>query len=79
MNFLRNIVARDKNRYKDNEVELDISYITPRILAMSFPASGIESMYRNNIKSVSMFLQKKHNNKCLILNLSKREYNKDLF
>jgi hypothetical protein len=56
MNIIRKIVARDKNRYKDDEIELDISYITPWVLAMSFPATGIESMYRNNIKTVSIFL-----------------------
>lgn len=57
MNFLRKLVAKGKNRYNDNEFDLDITYITPRLLAMSFPASGIESCYRNSIFHVSEFIK----------------------
>ncbi len=42
---------------------------------MSFPASGIESLYRNKINDVAMLLNKKHKNKYLIINLSNRKYN----
>lgn len=49
MNFLREIVSGPKNRFKQEGYNLDLTYITPRIVAMSFPASGVESLYRNNI------------------------------
>ena len=42
-----------RNRFKDKNYNLDITYITHRIIAMSFPASGVEQMYRNNINNVS--------------------------
>ena len=32
--------------------ELDISYVTSRVVAMSFPAEGIESAYRNHVEDV---------------------------
>jgi phosphatidylinositol-3,4,5-trisphosphate 3-phosphatase/dual-specificity protein phosphatase PTEN len=49
MNFLREIVSGPKHRFKQDGYNLDLTYITPRIVAMSFPASGVESLYRNNI------------------------------
>jgi hypothetical protein len=30
-----------------------MTYITPRIIAMSYPSSGFESIYRNPIDAVS--------------------------
>jgi len=35
------------------EYNLDMTYITPKIIAMSYPSSGLEGIYRNDIKSVS--------------------------
>lgn len=52
MNFFRKIVSGSRKRYEKNGYDLDLTYITERIIAMSFPASGFESTYRNNIKSV---------------------------
>ena len=41
MDFLREIVAGPKNRLKEHGFNLDLSYITPRIIAMAYPATGI--------------------------------------
>ena len=49
MDFLRKIVSGKRRRFKNNEYDLDISYITERVIAMSFPACGFETMYRNSI------------------------------
>eukprot|EP00347_Sterkiella_histriomuscorum_P023468 403334529 len=41
---------------------------------MSFPASGVEQMYRNNISEVGDFLRKKHDQNFKIFNMSGRHY-----
>jgi phosphatidylinositol-3,4,5-trisphosphate 3-phosphatase/dual-specificity protein phosphatase PTEN len=46
-------VSGKRNRYQDDQYNLDITYITQRVLAMSFPAQGFESLYRNDIDNVS--------------------------
>jgi phosphatidylinositol-3,4,5-trisphosphate 3-phosphatase/dual-specificity protein phosphatase PTEN len=54
MDWLRKIVSGKRNRFRDDTYNLDVTYITPRIIAMSFPASGLEIMYRNNMTDVSV-------------------------
>ncbi len=50
MNYLRKLVSGKRRRFQDKDYDLDISYITPRVIAMSYPASGtLESAYRNPI------------------------------
>jgi phosphatidylinositol-3,4,5-trisphosphate 3-phosphatase/dual-specificity protein phosphatase PTEN len=52
MDWLRKIVSGKRRRFNDDNYDLDITYITPRVIAMSFPASGVEQMYRNSISDV---------------------------
>lgn len=41
--------------------ELDMSYLTSRIMVMPYPSDGLESAYRaNNVEDVRGFLQMKH-------------------
>ncbi len=56
INYIRSLVSGKKKRYKDRKYDLDLSYITPRLIAMAFPGSGLETVYRNNIKSVKFIL-----------------------
>ena len=79
MNIIRNIVSKNKRRYIDRKYNLDISYITPKVIAMSFPGSGLSYIYRNSIYSVASFLNERHGNNFLIINLSGFEYNTLLF
>jgi phosphatidylinositol-3,4,5-trisphosphate 3-phosphatase/dual-specificity protein phosphatase PTEN len=39
MNIVRSLVSGNKMRIKDGDLDLDLTYITKRIIAMSFPAS----------------------------------------
>ena len=54
--------------------DLDVSYITSRVLAMSFPAEGLESAYRNHVEDVRGFLEARHPAHHVIYNLSGRHY-----
>ena len=47
------MVSGKKQRFRENGYNLDLTYVTPRIIAMSFPASGLETAYRNDIEEVT--------------------------
>lgn len=56
MNYSKNLVSRNKNRIDVNNNSLDVSFITSRVLAMSFPSDNIvESLIYNNIDEISLF------------------------
>ncbi|MDR3549528.1 MAG: hypothetical protein P4M11_14890 [Candidatus Pacebacteria bacterium] len=61
LNFLRKMVSGKRNRYKEDGFDLDLTYITPRIIASSYPASGIEATYRNKVTDVSTWGCKSRN------------------
>eukprot|EP00002_Diphylleia_rotans_P017700 TRINITY_DN3434_c0_g1_i3.p1 TRINITY_DN3434_c0_g1~~TRINITY_DN3434_c0_g1_i3.p1 ORF type:complete len:384 (+),score=48.18 TRINITY_DN3434_c0_g1_i3:55-1206(+) len=77
--LVRRQVSNDKRRYTKDGYDLDLSYITDRIIAMSFPAEGVEKMYRNDIDDVSTFLHKIHGKNFMVFNLSERKYDYSKF
>lgn len=79
LNKVREIVSGPKNRYKDEGFNLDLSYITPRIIAMSLPGEWVTSTYRNNLGDVAKFLHQKHGNRYIIINLSQKTYDYSKF
>lgn len=79
MNFIRELYSNKKNRLKDGNYNLDLTYITPRIIAMQYPSSGFETTFRNNIKDVSNFLYERHGKNYAVINLSCREYDYSKF
>ncbi|GFN87115.1 cyclin-g-associated kinase-like, partial [Plakobranchus ocellatus] len=54
--------------------DLDISYITSRLLVMSYPAEGVESAFKNSIDEVRLYLESKHRGSYAVYNLSQRSY-----
>ena len=61
---------------------LDVTYVTPRIIAMGFPQESDEATRRgrrNPITEVSDLLNTSHKDRYMIWNLSEEEYNYELF
>uniref|UniRef100_A0A7N8XP68 Tensin 3 n=1 Tax=Mastacembelus armatus TaxID=205130 RepID=A0A7N8XP68_9TELE len=56
----------------EEEYELDLTYITERVIAMSFPRGCSEEIYSHNLKDVTRMLKSKHADNYLIINLSER-------
>lgn len=77
--YIRSWVSGDSQRMKEKGVDLDLTYITPRIIAMSFPASDWKKLYRNSIQDVKNFLKTKHDENYWVFNLSENAYSDDFF
>lgn len=87
-NFLINAIAKtarhavsgNKRRFKEDGFDLDLTYITPRMIAMGFPSKGVEGKYRNSEEDVYRFFQQRHSGHYRIINLcSERNYSLNTF
>ena len=67
--FIRRFVSGDRRRFIDDKYDLDLTYITDRIIAMSFPATGFNELFRNPRKRVKEFLDEFHKDSYLVFNL----------
>ena len=77
---IRALVSKKKIRYRLNGFDLDLTYITPRIIAMGFPSDDMEQVYRNPYSDVYRLLQTQHAAKYSVYNLcSERDYDSALF
>ena len=75
MAAMRSLVSQKKIRFQQDGFDLDLTYITPRIIAMGFPSHGRESYFRNPIDEVERFFEQRHAKRFRIYNLcSERDY-----
>lgn len=85
--YIRKKVSKKKRRYSADGYDLDLSYITTskepvhaRIIAMGYPSTGVESLYRNRLDDVKRFLDSRHGTKYKVYNLcSERQYASECF
>ena len=76
----RKLVSGKKKRFIEDGFDLDLTYITPKIIAMGFPSKGVEGQYRNNEEDVYRFFQSRHAGHYRVINLcSERQYNLEIF
>nr|XP_020477284.1 tensin-1-like isoform X5 [Monopterus albus] len=58
----------------EENYELDLIYITERIISVSFPSSVEEQSYAANLREVASMLRSKHGHNYLLFNLSEKRY-----
>uniref|UniRef100_A0AAY5KIQ6 Phosphatidylinositol-3,4,5-trisphosphate 3-phosphatase n=1 Tax=Esox lucius TaxID=8010 RepID=A0AAY5KIQ6_ESOLU len=76
----RRMVSENKRRYQKDGFDLDLTYVTDRVIAMSFPSSGKQALYRNPIREVARFLDTKHEDHYKVFNLcSEKGYDPQFF
>ncbi len=69
MSPIKEIVSRNRLRYKDGDFNLDLSYITRRVIAMGYPGNGLFGLFRNHIDDVVTYFHKYHELKIKIYNM----------
>ena len=80
-NIFKRLVSKKKRRLQTEFFDLDMAYITERVIGMGFPAYGYEILYRNDIVDLKCYLDRYHT-EYKIYNLcieKSRIYPKDLW
>lgn len=71
---LRSLVSKKKRRFQEGSFDLDLTYVTDRVIAMGAPCQGIEAAFRNPLSEVKIFFDTRHTGHYKVFNLcSERE------
>ncbi|KAH3758021.1 phosphatase and tensin protein [Pelomyxa schiedti] len=73
--MIRAAVSGERIRYIADGFDLDLAYITTRIIAMATPGiTASQKVYRNPLPAVQRFFNQRHKGKYMIYNLCSEEY-----
>jgi len=68
------MVSQNRNRFVNGNFDLDLSYITERVMAMGLPGESYRSIYRNSKNRVEQFFHEVHDNNVKIYNLLSEDF-----
>lgn len=75
MRVVRRLVSKNRVRFQRDGFDLDLAYITDRIVAMAYPSEGGESLFRNPMSEARAFLDRYHPDAYRVYNLcSEKSY-----
>ena len=72
---LRRLISGPKARFVQDGVDLDLVYVTDRLIIMAFPASGVATLWRNDRRAVRKFLDERHGDKWRVYNFCPKSEN----
>ena len=79
-NIVKTLVSKKKNRFCYDGYDLDLTYITKNIIAMGFPSTSLEGLYRNPLEEVQKFFNTRHPSHYKIYNLcEEKKYPENTF
>ena len=58
--LIKRLVSKNRHRYADSKFNLDLSYITNRVIAMGLPGKGFYKLFRNSQDDVIKFFDTYH-------------------
>lgn len=77
---IRQKVSKKKKRFQEDGFDLDLSFITDRVIAMGYPSEDVEGLYRNPALEVVRFFDARFPERYMVINLcSERRYDASLF
>ncbi|OWZ21903.1 Phosphatidylinositol-3,4,5-trisphosphate 3-phosphatase [Phytophthora megakarya] len=68
-NRLKQLVSKEKRRFSSDGFDLDLTYVTQRLIALGYPAEKIEGIYRNHYRDVFRFFEQRHPSRYRVYNL----------
>ena len=79
-NPVKALVSKKKNRFCYDGYDLDLTYITTNIIAMGYPSTSLEGLYRNPMDEVQKFFNTRHPSHYKIYNLcEEKKYPENTF
>ncbi|ETL85365.1 hypothetical protein L917_15057 [Phytophthora nicotianae] len=66
---LKHLVSKEKRRFSSDGFDLDLTYVTQRLVALGYPAEMIEGIYRNHYRDVFRFFEQRHPGRYRVYNL----------